>query len=113
MASLRLKELRDAKNLNQADVAAHLKIARTTYARYESGEREMTYDAMISLAELFSVSVDYLFGRYDADPMILNADEGSLIKMYRRLDGRGRRSVQAVIEHEHSQACEVVKKSAM
>jgi transcriptional regulator with XRE-family HTH domain len=103
MASLRLKELRGMKNLNQADVAAHLQIARTTYARYESGEREMTYDALISLAELFSVSIDYLLGRYDANPMILSADEGSLIKLFRAADERGQRSIHAVAEYEHSQ----------
>jgi transcriptional regulator with XRE-family HTH domain len=113
MAFLRLKELRDMKKLNQADVAAHLKIARTTYARYESGEREMTYDALISLAELFSVSTDYLLGRYDANPMVLYSNEDSLINMFRTLDERGKRAVHALIEHEYSQQKESMKKSAM
>lgn len=115
MASLRLKELRDKKNLNQSDVAIHLKIARTTYARYESGEREMTYDALISLAELFSVSVDYLLGRYDTNPMILYKNEDLLINMFRAIDERGRQSVLTILEHEYTvlQSQKVIKKSAI
>lgn len=103
MASIRLKELRDAHRLNQADVAAHLQIARTTYARYENGEREMPYASLILLAEYFSVSIDYLLGRYDANPMILNKDEVALVELYRIIDERGQRSVRSVAEHEFEQ----------
>jgi transcriptional regulator with XRE-family HTH domain len=113
MACLRLKELRDSKKMNQADVAEHLQIARTTYARYESGEREMTYDALITLAALFSVSVDYLLGRYDNDSTVLDYTEKNVIDKYRALDKRGQQSVQAILEHEYSQLQGATKKSAM
>ena len=109
MKALRLKQLREKKKLTQADVAAHLQIARTTYARYETGEREMTYASLISLAEFFSVSIDYLLGRYDANPMILKLDEVSLINMFRAIDERGKKSVLAVTSYEYSQAGETGK----
>jgi transcriptional regulator with XRE-family HTH domain len=102
VADLRLKKLRTAKKLTQADVAAHLQIARESYSRYESGEREMTYDALISLADLFSVSVDYLFGRYDTNPVVLRDNEISLLNMYRAVDERGQHSIYALAEHEYS-----------
>ena len=104
MASLRLKELRNKKNLSQADVAAHIQTARTTYARYESGEREMTYDALIALANFFDVSVDYLLCRYDANPMILSQVEVDLINMYRAVDIRGQCSINAIAAHEYSRS---------
>jgi transcriptional regulator with XRE-family HTH domain len=113
VAELRLKELRSAKKLTQADVAAHLQIARESYSRYETGEREMTYDALISLADLFSVSVDYLLGRYSTNPVILKNDEILLVDMYRAADERGQRSIHLVAEYECSQSREGVKKSAM
>ncbi|MCL2227324.1 MAG: helix-turn-helix domain-containing protein [Oscillospiraceae bacterium] len=104
MASLRLRELREGKKLNQADVAAYLQIARTTYARYETGEREMTYNSLVSLAELFSVSVDYLLGRFDANPVILCEDEAALIDMFRTVDERGQTSINAIVRHEYLQS---------
>ena len=113
MAKLRLKELRTTKNLTQADVAAHLQIARESYSRYESGEREMTYDALIALAELFEVSIDYLLGRYNVNPVALQDGELSLLQKFRAVDQRGKDSIQAVVEFEYSQSGESAKRVAM
>ena len=115
MANLRLRELRANKKLTQADVAAYLQIARESYSRYESGEREMTYDALIALARLFSVSTDYLLGCQDAVPSFLSEEERAHIERYRVLDERGRKTVNTLLELEYALAAkaEVTKKPAM
>ena len=59
----RLFELRTKNNLKQEDVAAVLGVARTTYAMYEQGNREMDYELLLRLADHYKVSLDYLFGR--------------------------------------------------
>ena len=100
MTKLRLKELRAKSNLTQANVASYLNIARETYSRYESGEREMTYETLQLLADMFRVSIDYLLGRYDTNPVILNSPELKMIEDFRALDERGKQSVRAVLEHE-------------
>jgi transcriptional regulator with XRE-family HTH domain len=102
MVKLRLKELRTKNNLTQADVSAHLQVARGTFSRYETGEREMTYEALVSLAELFQVSVGYLLGIQETNPL-LNDTESALLNMFRQLDERGRKAVQAIIKHEYLQ----------
>jgi len=102
VAVLRLKELRNLMNLTQADVAAQLLISRETYSRYETGEREMTYDALINLAELFSVSVDYILGRQENSFMALSDSEIPMIYRFRELDERGQHTVRALIAFEHS-----------
>lgn len=61
----RLEQLRKNHNLNQEDVAALIGVARTTYAMYEQGNREMDYELLIKLADYYNVSLDYLFGRTD------------------------------------------------
>jgi transcriptional regulator with XRE-family HTH domain len=61
----RLSELRNKKNLTQEDVADMLGVARTTYAMYEQGKREMDYEALLKLANYYKVSLDYLFDRSD------------------------------------------------
>ena len=92
MANLRLKELRNQKKLTQADVAAHLQVARESYSRYESGEREMPYDSLILLAELFGVSVDYILGRDDKNPLVLDERETTIINTLRTVDAAGESS---------------------
>ena len=68
---LKLKELREKKGLLQKDVANYLKIARNTYSQYEIGAREPDIITLISLADYFGVSIDYLVGRTD-NPNITN-----------------------------------------
>jgi transcriptional regulator with XRE-family HTH domain len=59
----KLNELRFNHNLTQEDVANVLGVARTTYAMYEQGKREMDYNLLINLADYYKVSIDYLLGR--------------------------------------------------
>jgi len=103
MVGLRLKELRKSRNMKQDDVAKYLQIARTTYSRYETDEREMTYESLLKLAGLFDVSVDYILGRHNAFPMMLSQDEAVLIEKYRKLDERSQKSIQALVNYEYTQ----------
>lgn len=57
-----LKPLRIKAKKTQKDVAGYLGIERSTYAKYESGTSEPTFDTLQRLAALYEVSVDYLMG---------------------------------------------------
>lgn len=61
----RLAELRHKHNLNQQDVADILNVKRNTYANYEQGTREMHFNMLVTLADHYKVSVDYLLERTD------------------------------------------------
>ena len=61
----RLLELREEKKLSQDDISKILKVTRQAYSRYERGERELGYNALITLSRFFDVSVDYLLGATD------------------------------------------------
>ncbi|WP_369284176.1 helix-turn-helix domain-containing protein [Oscillibacter sp. GMB15532] len=61
----RIRELREDRDLTQTAVAAYLNMHRSVYRRYESGEREIPVWAVLTLAELYRVSTDYLLGRTD------------------------------------------------
>ena len=64
--STRLKELRNARNLTQKEVAESAGMAPMAYQRYEYGTREPAFRQLIALADYFDVSLDYLVGRSDA-----------------------------------------------
>src|SRR5690625_830520 len=59
----RLKYCRIKKGLTQDNLSKMLGIKRPTYAKYETGENMLDYKTLLHLADLFSVSTDYLLGR--------------------------------------------------
>lgn len=60
---IRLKDLRKAINKSQQAVANAVGTSQRNYAYYESGTRVADYQMLISLADYFNVSLDYLLGR--------------------------------------------------
>jgi len=56
----RLKELREDADLTQGDMAKILHMHKTTYVRYESGERELPFNIAIAIARYNDVSLDYI-----------------------------------------------------
>ncbi|WP_445488682.1 helix-turn-helix domain-containing protein [Niallia sp. 03133] len=59
----KLNELRKQKNWSLQETADLLGIAKSTYAGYESGYREPSLRALIQIADLYDVSVDYILKR--------------------------------------------------
>ena len=58
----RIRDLREDADLSQRELADLLHMHKTTYARYESGEREVPLNIAINLARFYKVSLDYLAG---------------------------------------------------
>lgn len=63
MGHERIRDLREDADLTQQEIAARLHMHRTTYTRYESGEREIPLNIAILIAGFHKVSLDYLAGR--------------------------------------------------
>ena len=63
MRKLRLRDLREDRDLTQAAVAAYLKVHQTTYSDYELGKLNVPVPVLCALADFYGVSVDYLLGR--------------------------------------------------
>ncbi|MGO5094529.1 helix-turn-helix domain-containing protein [Agathobaculum sp. LCP25S3_E8] len=62
---LRIKDMREDRDLSQETVAQALHIPRATYCNYEAGRRNIPNDVLCSLADFYNVSLDYLLGRSD------------------------------------------------
>lgn len=61
----KIRELRLEKDLRQKDLAAKIHIAANTLSQFESGKANPSYDVLISIADFFEVSTDFLLGRSD------------------------------------------------
>lgn len=57
-----LRNLREDKDLTQQNIADLLKIGRTMYRRYETGETEIPVRHVKVLCKFYSVTSDYILG---------------------------------------------------
>lgn len=61
----RIKQLRKARGLRQADVARETCIDQKTLSNYETGRTNPDSYAIVQMADFFGVTADYLLGLSD------------------------------------------------
>ncbi len=61
----RLRDMREDRDLTQAQMAAYLKIHQTTYSDYEIGKLGVPIEVFIKLADFYGTSIDFLAGITD------------------------------------------------
>ena len=60
---LRIRDLREDRDLKQKEVAAYLMCDQSLYSKYEREERPLPLELADKLADFYGVSVDYLLCR--------------------------------------------------
>lgn len=76
IAMNRIKELRMERHLNMRETAKLLNLPYTTYVNYEKGAREPNSEMLITIANFFEVSIDYLLKRSnERSPNLLDTDD--------------------------------------
>ena len=56
----RIRNLREDKDLTQAQLAKALNCSQQVYSNYELGQRDIPTDILIKLSAFYQVSVDYI-----------------------------------------------------
>ncbi len=59
---LRIRDLREDKDLKQRQIAEYLHCDQSLYSKFERGERPLPLDFAVKLAQYYCTSVDYLVG---------------------------------------------------
>lgn len=59
----RLRDLREDRDLYQKDIAEVLGISQTVYSRYERGFQTIPVVHLLTLADFYHTSTDYILGR--------------------------------------------------
>ena len=59
---LRIKDIREDREMKQKDVAEFLNISQTNYSKYELGKINIPIETLKKMSILFDTSVDYLLG---------------------------------------------------
>lgn len=61
----RLRDLREDSDMTQQQIADMLGTKQTIYSRYERGYQNIPLEFLLTLADFYSVSIDYIFNRTD------------------------------------------------
>ena len=85
---MNLREIRLKHHYTQQQVADLINCTTVTYSRYENDIREPSIDVLISLADLYCTSVDYLIGYKSSAGSNLTSNELRLIEAAREADDR-------------------------
>ena len=109
----RLRDLRRQIHMTQQEVADQLQIHRTTYTKYETGVVAPDRQALVTLAQLFNVSVDTLLGcetpvaedlsEGTGELVRLSLQEKMLVQMYRQLTYPEQQTLQKQIQSSFNQ----------
>lgn len=62
-----IKRLRIERGITQEQLAAMLKVSRSTVGMYETGSREPDFEMCEAIADIFNVDMDYLLGRSNVE----------------------------------------------
>jgi transcriptional regulator with XRE-family HTH domain len=99
-----LRDLREDNDLKQSDVAELIGTTQQQYSKYETGEIDMPIRALLTLADRYNVSTDFLLGRTDIREGVSGVNRrigghtaGSLISDVLSLDESGRAFVLEAI----------------
>ena len=58
--NLRIKDMREDNELTQKQISQMLLCDQSLYSKYERGEREIPLKILVTLADHYKVSIDYL-----------------------------------------------------
>ena len=114
MFAERLKLLRKKQGYTQVSLAGELEVSKGTVAMWETGKRTPDFDMLVTLSDLFDVSIDYILGHSDNDSSVKLTEEDidqlgrweaesifyETFKMYLSLDSFGRSAVDSLIKTE-------------
>lgn len=99
-----LKKLRENAGLSQQKLANQLGVTQQGIHSYEHGIYEPDIATLKQLAAYFDTSVDYLIGYTEirkiekADKFELNEEEADVIRKYRSLTKKNRKSLQLILD---------------
>lgn len=105
----RLKMLRREKGITQKKLAEIVGTTQQSINKYENHNIEPDISTLITMADYFGISVDYLIGHSEArqtedltERQQLYIDETAILEGYRRLNDKEKESIRLIINNYNS-----------
>ena len=98
LTAVRIKELREARNLSPTELAAHISVSKSSIYRYENGEIDNIPTRVVDeIAHFFGVPTTYLLGLSNEEPNVPHTTMGQRIKDLRLSKGMAAEELAAKV----------------
>ena len=104
----RIKDLRLARNMSQADLGAVLGCTGQSVSRFEREEHQLDPSLICDLCDLFGCTADYLLGRSDTRLPVVTDDDARLLAAYHAADPRDREFVDHILRLDLQDAGKII-----
>jgi transcriptional regulator with XRE-family HTH domain len=84
-----IKKIREEKNLTQQQIAELIHMHRSNYSKVESGQRELSVDAINKVAKYFGMTIDQIVNFDGAVPQEITIEDKTMmeqVKMIQELE---------------------------
>ena len=82
-----IKRIREEKGLTQQSIADLIAMHRSNYSRVETGDRDLSIDAVSKIAKYFNLSIDALVNFEGDIPQEVTIEDKSLIEQVKLIQG--------------------------
>ena len=85
MLNQRIRQLRQAQNMSQVALAKRVGVTKQSVSNWENDNIQPSIEMLVKLAEVFSVSTDYLLGRDSGEYLDVSGLSGDAVAHLRLL----------------------------
>ena len=82
-----IKRIREEKALTQQSIAYLIAMHRSNYSRVETGDRDLSIDAISKIAKYFNMTIDQLVNFESDIPQEVNIEDKSLAEQIKLIQG--------------------------
>ena len=82
-----IKRIREEKGLTQQSIADLIAMNRSNYSRVETGDRDLSIDAIGKIAKYFSMTIDQLVNFEGDIPQEVTIEDKSLVEQVKLIQG--------------------------
>jgi transcriptional regulator with XRE-family HTH domain len=94
---IRIKELRKENSLTQEELASKMELDNKMISFYENGKSVPSVDALIRMAKIFNVSVDYLLFEEAPKKPLMQEGNKEIIELLSSVDKFSNEDIQSII----------------
>lgn len=102
----RIKDLRVAAGMSQADLGISLGCHGTTISKLELEQRQLDPATICALCDLFGCTADYLLCRSESPDPVIGREDAAVLEAYHAAPLEIRRAVDGLLEPYRQQAGE-------
>lgn len=95
----RIEDLRSDKDWTQEEMAKRMNTSKTQYQRYENSDGNNFFEAMILIAKIHNVSLDYIAGLTNSKGGLHNnsEEEKGILSLYNSLSDKRKGRVEQLL----------------